>query len=255
MRAMLLLIALWASGTSPQDIGWFKLDQAKAVGAHSGKLILVYVACDPKSGASPCSGGSCERSFSDPAVLKRQDDFHFVRVCEKKTAQALRASRVPEAIFLDSDGDEIYRSGFTDGGSLDRAMTAALQKYAPHDVAWGSEVPSVSGKSLVIVGFDDEKGEALKAFEDKTLVKYQDRMDFVRLPFKKDGDVAKKWGVTQAPTIILCDGTKEAPDKNTLEKLTGKKSPAMLKGAILRALAKIEPKKPTPTLAPGAGEK
>jgi hypothetical protein len=242
MRSALLFLALWAAST-PQDIGWLKLDQAKAVGAHSGKLILVYVACDPKSGASPCSGGSCERSFADPAILKRQDDFHFVRVCEKKTALALRASRAPEAIFLDADGDEVYRSGFSDGSSLDRVMTAALQKYAPREVAWNGELATISGKSLVIVGFDDEKGEALKAFDDRTLVKYHERIEFVKLPFKKDGEAAKKWGVTQAPAIILCDGTKEAPDKNALEKLTGKKSPALLKGAIQRALAKIDSKK------------
>ncbi len=243
MRATLLLIAFWTAATPPQDIGWLKLDQAKAIGAHSGKLILVYVACDPKSGSAPCSGGAAERSFADPAILKRQDDFHFVRVCEKKTALAVRASRAPEAIFLDPDGDEVYRSGFTDGGSLDRAMTAAAQKYGPREVAWGSEVPTVSGKSLVIVGFDDEKGEALKALEDKTLVKLQDRIEFVKLPFKKDGEAAKKWGVTQAPAIVLCDGTKEAPEKNTIERLVGKKTPAILKAAIVKALAKIDSKK------------
>src|SRR5262249_36593493 len=123
MRATLLILGLWAASTPPQDIGWLKLEQAKAVSGHTGKLILVYVACDPKSGMSPCSGGSAERSFSDPAILKRQDDFHLVRICEKKTALLVRASRAPEVIFLDPDGDEVYRSGFSDGVSLDRAMS------------------------------------------------------------------------------------------------------------------------------------
>ena len=243
MSAALLVFTLWAASSPPQDIGWLKLDQAKAIGAHSGKLILVYVACDPKSGAAPCSGGAAERSFADPTIQKRQDEFHFVRVCEKKTALAVRASRAPEAIFLDADGDEVFRSGFMDGNSLDRVMSAALQKYAPREIPWESDVPTVSGKSLVIVGFDDEKGESLKAFEDRTLVKFHERIEFVKLPFKKDGELAKKWGVSQAPAIFVCDGTKEAPDKNMLEKLSGKKSPAMLKAAIQRALAKIEPKK------------
>jgi hypothetical protein len=242
-RATLFLLGLWAAA-SPQDIGWLKLDQAKAISGHSGKLILVYVACDPKSGMSPCSGGAAERSFADAAILKRQDDFHFVRICEKKTALSVRATKAPEAIFLDPDGDEVYRSGFTDGNSLERAMTAAQQKYGPREVVWATDVPSVTGKSLVIVGFDDEKGEALKVFEDKTLVKYQERIEFVRLPFKKDGDVAKKWGVSQAPALFLCDGSKEAPEKNVLEKLTGKKNAAALKAAIQRALGKIESKKP-----------
>jgi hypothetical protein len=243
MLTALLSLTLFAGPTPPQEIGWLKLEQAKAIGTHSGKLILVYVACDPKSGAAPCSGGSAERSFSDPGILKRQDDFHFVRVCEKKTALAVRATRAPEAIFLDADGDEVYRSSFSDAVTLDRAMGAAAQKYVPREAAWGGEVPSVTGKSLVIVGFDDEKGEALKAFDDKTLVKFHERIEFVKLPFRKDGDVAKRWGVTQAPSIIICDGTKEAPDKNAIERLTGKKTPAALKSAILRALAKTEPKK------------
>src|SRR5438445_432541 len=106
MRAFLFFIGLCAATNAPQDIGWLKLDQAKAISGHTGKLILVYVACDPKSGASPCSGGAAERLFADAAILKRQDEFHFVRICEKKTAQAVRATRAPEAIFLDGDGDE-----------------------------------------------------------------------------------------------------------------------------------------------------
>ena len=44
-------------------------------------------------------------------------------------------------------------------------------------------------------------------------------------------------------SIFICDGTKEAPEKNTIDKLTGKKTPAILKSAIQRALGKIEPKK------------
>src|ERR1043165_420077 len=117
-RVTLFLLGLWAAG-SPQDIGWLKLDHAKAISGHTGKLTLVYVACDPKSGMSPCSGGAAERLFAEPAILKRQDDFHFVRICEKKTALSLRATRAPEAIFLDPDGDEVYRSGFNDGSSLE----------------------------------------------------------------------------------------------------------------------------------------
>src|SRR5438552_5965507 len=162
MRILIFGMILWAAPGTPQDIGWLKLDQAKAVGAHTAKLILVYVACDPRSGSSPCNGGIAERSFSDPAILKRQDEFHFVRVCEKKTAQAVRATKAPEAIFIDADGDEVHRSGFTDGNSLERAMSAAQQKYAPREVSWLGEVPANSGgKQLLIVGFDDEKGESL----------------------------------------------------------------------------------------------
>src|SRR5579863_6165869 len=99
MRLLLpLLVAAW---TAPQqDIGWLKLDQAKAVAVHTNKLILVVVACDPRSGSAPCSGMAVERVFGEPAITKRQDEFHFVRICEKKTAQLLRATKRPEPIIL-----------------------------------------------------------------------------------------------------------------------------------------------------------
>ena len=245
MRSIpLFLLTLWAAGGGPDDIPWLKLDQAKALGATTGKLILVYVACDPNSGAARCSGGAGERSFADSAVLKRRDEFHFVRVGEKKTAQAVGATRAPEVIFMDSEGDELHRSGFLDGAMLDKAMSAALLKYAPRAVPWTTELPSApSGKPLLIVGFDDEKGESLKALEDRTLVKYHGRFDYVRYTVKKDAETARKWGVTQAPAIFVCDASKEAPEKNALEKLPGKKTAAAIRAAIVKALSKIEPKK------------
>src|SRR5678815_5838514 len=105
MRVLPILLMLWANGQS-QEIPWLKLDQAKAVGGNTGKLIVVFVACDPNSGASRCSGGAGDRSFSDPAILKRVDDFHFVRVCDRKTAQSVGATKAPEVIFMDAEGDE-----------------------------------------------------------------------------------------------------------------------------------------------------
>jgi hypothetical protein len=243
MRALPLLLLLWANGPA-QEIPWLKLDQAKAVGVNTGKLIVVYVACDPNSGAARCSGGAGERAFADPAILKRGDDFHFVRVGDRKTAQSVAATRAPEVIFIDPEGDEIFRSGFTDAATLDRAMGVALQKYAPHAVPWTSELPaSPSGKPLLVVGFDDEKGESLKALEDRTLVKYHERFTYVRFTLKKDAESARKWGVSQAPALFFCDASKEAPEKNALEKLSGKKSAAAIKAAIQKAMAKLEPKK------------
>lgn len=246
MRALLLLAPLLAAWSPPpqQDIGWLKLEQAKAIASHTNKLILVYVACDPRSGSSPCSGGAVDRAFSDASILKRKDDFHFVRVCEKKTAQQLRATKPPEAIVLDPDGDEVFRSGFSDAATLDRVLTGAQQRSGPREVRWGGELPAPgSGKPLLVVGFDEEKGEALKPFEDRLLAKYHDRIEFVKFPSRKDSEPARKWGVSQGPAIFICDAAKESPEKNSLEKLTGKKSPAALKAAIQRAFQKLEAKK------------
>jgi hypothetical protein len=244
MRIPFLVLLLWAVPPGSQEIGWLKLDQAKAIAANTGRLILVYVVCDPKSGAAACSGGAAERSFADPGILKRKDEFHFVRVCEKKTAQTVRAGKPPEAIFLDADGDEVFRSAFMDGATLDRSMTEALGKYAPREIRWGREISTDPvGSPLIVVGFDDEKGETLKALEDRSLAKYHDRIEFVRYSVKKDPEASKRWGVATAPAIFLCDGNKDSPEKNILEKITGKKSPSALKASIQKALTRIEQKK------------
>lgn len=241
MRSLLLVLCLWAAPGGSSEIGWLKLDQAKALGASTGKLLLVYVACDPQTGAAPCSGGAAERLFADPAILKRKDEFHFVRVCDRKMAQSIRAGKPPEAIFLDHDGDEVHRAPFNDGVSLDRVMTAANGKYGPKAITWGSQISTdPEGSPLIVVGFDDEKGEALKVFEDKTLAKFHNRIEFVRYSVKKDPEAAKKWGVNLGPVIFICDGAKDNPEKNTIEKLTGKKAPSALKASIQKALARVE---------------
>ena len=245
MRNAIPLLFLMAAWSPPQqDVGWLKLDQAKAIASHTNKLILVIVTCDPRSGTLPCNGGSVERVFGEAAIAKRQEEFHFVRICEKKTAQLLRATKPPEAIILDADGDEIYRSGFTDAATLDQALSSALLRYSSREIHWATEIPTnPGGKALLVVGFDDEKGESLKAFEDRLLVKYHDRIEFVKYTARKDPEAAKKWGVAQGPAFFICDAAKDSPEKNTLEKLSGKKSPAALKSAIQKAFQKVEPKK------------
>jgi hypothetical protein len=147
---------------------------------------------------------------------------------------------VPAVVFTDADGDEIHRAGFYDGAGLESAMNAALAKYQNKPVSWKGEV-APSSKKLRVIGFDDEAGEALKALEDRSIVKFHDRCEFVKLPARKDGEAAKKYGVTAFPAIVLCDASAEAAPP--LEKLQGKKSTAAIKLAIHKALARLESKK------------
>ncbi len=63
MRALLpvLLAALGGAGRAEgafvpgggpqQGVSWMRFDQAKAASLKTGKLILVFVACDPRTGA------------------------------------------------------------------------------------------------------------------------------------------------------------------------------------------------------------
>jgi hypothetical protein len=248
MRVLpVVVLALAAAGAGPQQgsIPWQKLEEAKALSGQTGKLILVHVACDPRTGMTPNCGGS-ERTFSDPAVLKRLDDFYFVRLCDRKTAQELRATRAMEAIFIDGDGDEVSRAGFNDARSLEAAMGAALQRYSPREVPWASTAgkvpaPNESEKRPTALLFVDERKDSqefLKALEDRTLVKYHERFLFVKLPWKRDSEEARRAGVAQAPTLVfLAPGKGEGVDR-----LSGRKAPRELKAAFQKMLGKLERK-------------
>ncbi len=119
-------------------------------------------------------------------------------------------------------------------------MEEALKKYADTPVAWDADAAGAPADRLLVVGFDNEKGDGLKALEDKTLVKFHDRCTFVKLPYEKGSETAKRWGVVTTPTIVLCDPSQADPAKRPFEKVIGKKSPRQLKPPFLRALKKLE---------------
>lgn len=109
-------------------------------------------------------------------------------------------------------------------------------------MSWKAEA-GPSTRKLLVVGFDDEAGEFLKTLEDRSIVKVHDKCEFVKLPSQKDGEAAKKWGVSSFPALVLCDPSQENPEKSPLDKLIGKKSTGAVKLAIQKALAKIDAKK------------
>jgi hypothetical protein len=178
-------------------------------------------------------------------VVKRARDFYFVRVSEKKAAQDMKASRSPEVVFLDPDGDEIFRSNFDGGRSLEKAMAEALRKYAPREIAWSAyeakKSPIDESKRPVLLGFFDEKKESLeelKSLEDRTIAKLHDRFHFVRAAFRRDSEEAKKYEVFQAPSFVILEPAKG----EVVEKAVGKKSVRDLKAILAKALAKLEKK-------------
>jgi hypothetical protein len=162
----------------------------------------------------------------------------------QKYANHFKVKSVPAVLFTDSDGDEVHRATFGDPGGLQSAMTAALAKYQNRPVSWKSDANgALATKKLLVVGFDDEAGEALKVLEDRSIVKYHDRCEFVKLVPAKDGESAKKWGVATFPALILCDAAQESPEKSPLDRLAGKKSIGAVKAAIQKALAHLESRK------------
>lgn len=169
---------------------------------------------------------------------KKANDYIFVKGTQK-LANQFNIKGSPAALVVDPDGAELARGSIAAG---ETALTAIFEKaeakYAPKSVDWASEV-AASGKKLLVVGFETE-GDTLKGFEDRMLAKYHDKISFVKLPYEKGSELAKKWQVSTLPSIYLCDASKEAPEKAILEKLTGAKKPVALKLAVQKALFKVE---------------
>jgi len=256
MAPVLLVLALAGAQTSgtltkaggpQQGITWLKLDDARSLAGKTGKLVLVYVACDPKTGSTSCGTEKADRAFGDGLIVpRRKDAFHYVRLCCRKTAESLKATTAPEAIFIDGDGLEYHRAVFADAKSLDRAMTEASEKYAPRAISWApydGKLPASSdeAKRLVVLAFVDngkESVEALKALEDRRVVKLHERLSFVRARVRLDSEEAKRWGVTQLPTLLLVDPAKG----ETLEKQSGRKDAGEVKALLLRGFSKLDRK-------------
>ena len=151
------------------------------------------------------------------------------------------AVRALELIFLDPEGEEVHRADFKDAAALSGAMAAATERCAPRAVAWAStdgSLPAAAGKVIVLVFADDRKDSAefLKLLEDRTLAPFHDRLVFVKTAWKKDGESAKRWGVAQAPALVLVD-----PARNeVLERVVGRKTPKDIKASFLKALGRID---------------
>ncbi len=250
MRRLLILpvlaLAVLLGGAAGQQSApeWMKLDYAKALSTQTGKLILAYIACDPQTGMSKsCGNGGTDRAFTDSALSKRLEAFYPVRVCDKKTALDLRATKALEVLFLDGDGDEVTRGAFGDARSLETLLKAAEQRYVSKEIAWAAKAPAADSerRPSLLVFADERKDslETLKALEDRTLVKYQERFHFVKLAGKRDAEEARRWGVVALPTVLILDPLKP----EVLERSSGRRSPRELKGLITKALGKLDAKK------------
>jgi hypothetical protein len=244
-RGFILAFLAGLAASPQQSINWMRLDQAKGLASRTGNPILVFVACDPSTGSASCGNGPSDRAFGESCVEKRKDNFHFVRVVDKKMAQDLRAVRCGEVIFLDCDGDEFCRSTFQDIRSLDKAMEQALQKYGPREIAWASYDPKATGagsddrKRLILLGFTDDKKESLETFktlEDRQLVKYHDRFMFLRVAFKKDSEETRKWGVAQAPALVIVDPAKG----DVVDRINGRRTVKEIKPVFAKSMSRLD---------------
>jgi hypothetical protein len=232
------------AAASDDKIGWERADQALAKGIASGKPVLWYftnnqLSKDAQAGVATLAGAESnklDQAFTNPVILRRKDQFVWVRA-DQTLSNKFKVQNAPLVIFTDGDGEVIHKASVTNPETLFEAMqTVVKEKYVNVPVTWGDVVRTGPiKKKLLIVGFDDEKGEGLKVLEDRTLVKYQTHCEFVKLPYEKDGETAKRWSITQVPAMVVCD-----PMEHVLERLTGKKQPLEVKSAIVKAFHKLD---------------
>ena len=225
---------------SDDKIAWEKADTALATASAQGKPVLWYFSTNQfvKNAVPPVVTdiGQADLAFTNPVIVKKQKSFVWVRG-DQALANRFKVQGAPMVLFTDGDGHVLHRAPLNSPEALYDAMNEVLlKKFVNQPVAWGDVVRTGPiTKKLLVVGFEGEKGETLKVLEDRILVKYHANCEFVKLPFKKDSETARKWGVTQAPAIVVCD-----PAERVLEKVAGETSPAEVKAALVRALKKVD---------------
>jgi hypothetical protein len=185
-------------------------------------------------------------------VAHKAAEFLFVKACDKKTQETVHSKGPGELVFIDPDGNELHRGVCLDAAAIEKAMDAALGKYAGRPISWNLyeakalESARAAGK-LALVAFDDggKEGEALlKGLEDRMLARLQDRFTFIRVPFRKESDEARLWGVSSAPMLLVIDPAGEAGGAHSVvERISGKKTPAQLK-SLIQKVSRSQEKSP-----------
>ncbi len=229
-----------AASAADDKITWDKPDAVLAKSAATGKPVIWFFVVNQfnKDNLPPSMEvtGAAEKAFQNSVIIKRREPFLWVRG-DQQLATRFKVTGAPGIVITDSDGDVIHRAPVASPENLYEAMQLVLkEKFVNTPVTWGDMVRTGPiKKKLLVIGFDDDKGEALKSLEDKTLVKYHKNCEFVKLPWEKDGEAAKKWNVDKSPSIVICDASE-----NVLERISGKLTPIEIKVAIVKSTMKLE---------------
>lgn len=143
---------------------------------------------------------------------------------------------------VDSDGAVYAEAKNESVEEIVRAVNQAVEYYQEREIVW---TPSFEGGlssakdrerlALVAFGADGEDlKKALKALEDRTLVKYHNKFIFIRQAL--DSDAAKKLKVEDGPSIVILDPTKEEA-KRELGRIKGS-TPSDIKPCVKAAVLK-----------------
>jgi hypothetical protein len=233
----LLSLVAWAAD---EKISWDKADGVLAKATATGKPVIWFFVNNQFSKDAPPPAmetvGAAEKAFTNSVIIKRREPFLWVRG-DQKLATTFKVQGAPAIVITDADGEILHRAPVATPENLFDAMQTVLkEKYIDTPVIWGDVVRTGPiKKKLLVVGFDDEKGEALKSLEDRSLVKYHKNCEFVKLPPQKGGEAVKRWNVEKTPSIVICDAMERV-----LERVSGKLTPCQIKAAIAKAMQKLD---------------
>ena len=234
-------LALLAAFVLPMGPPWVKLDDALAAAASSGKLVAVY-ATMPASGDRGGDHGSPEadEALASKAVAARYGEYHWARAADKATAKRIDA---PEGgshlVFVDPEGRSVGAWSVQLGGepAVIRAMDEAKELWKPSPVPWVDAEPDEKGelaqKRLILYAFLDDKEaseKSIKALEHPWVARDHNRVIFVR-KYVLDGDLAKRFKVTSAPTFVFYDAAAKA-GQEVIERKTGELTPKVIRAPM-----------------------
>ncbi len=180
--------------------------------------------------------------------MKKSNEFIFVKCSDKKTAQAVKAASPPEVVVFDCDAELVHRRTVSDAAAIVEVLDAALKKYSNSEITWNvyedkALADAKEKNKLVVLLFTDDKKDSqdtAKALEDRVLAKHHEKLVFIKVPYTQGAEDAKKWGVNQAPSILLVDPAKEAGTKSVVDKLGGKQKPLAIKAMLVKGMEKVK---------------
>jgi hypothetical protein len=148
----------------------------------------------------------------------------------------------------DSDGAIYAEAEYETVEDIDRALSEAAAYFQEREIIWTPSFPGGmssardrSRLALVAFGEDVEPFRAaLKALEDRTLVKYHNQLIFIRQGL--DSDAARKFAVTESPTLLLLDPTAEeaAQERGRVTKGGAAEFKAAIKAALQKRKEETE---------------
>lgn len=242
LSLLALLLCASTSFAADDKIAWDKADGVLAKSAAMSKPVIWYFTTNKfdKNGVPPTVDqiDLADKAFANPVIVKRQAPFLWVRG-DQTLATQMKVTGAPAIVITDGDGDVIHRATIASPENLYDAMQTVKEKWKDEPVTWGNVVRTGPIKTkLLVIGFDNDAGDALKGLDDKTLVKYHKSCEFVKLPWEKGGEAAKKYAAKENPTIVICDAMERV-----LATVSGKLQPCHIKLAIQKAMAKLDARK------------